>query len=247
MTILLGFLGLVIGSFIAAMVTRWPDVRSVLVGRSRCDACRAPLSAAELVPVVSALALRGRCRACKAPISALHWQIELAALAVGVMASFAQSPAHSALGAIFGWLLLALAFLDLTVLLLPNILTLCLALIGLLAGLLGSGPGVDERLIGGFVGFGSLWLVKSAYRRLRGRDGLGGGDPKLLGAIGCWLGWQPLPLVLLGASVAGLAYVLSERARGRHLAANHRLPFGAMLALSAYSAWFATNAWSGSS
>ena len=242
MTILFAFLGLVIGSFIAAMVMRWPDMRSLLVGRSRCDACGASLSAAELVPVVSALVQRGRCRTCATPISALHWQIELAALGVGLSASFAQSPTQSALGAIFGWLLLPLALLDLTALILPNPLTLCLALAGLLAALACSPPHFDERLIGGLVGFGSLWLVKSGYRQLRGRDGLGGGDPKLFGAIGCWLGWQPLPLVLLVASVSGLAFVLIERARGRRLAADHRLPFGAMLALSAYFTWLITSA-----
>ena len=111
-------------------------------------------------------------------------------------------------GAVFGWLLLALAALDIAEFWLPDPLTLTLALAGFAAGLVGIDPPLTDRLIGGAAGFGSLWLIGFSYKRLRGREGLGGGDPKLLGAIGLWLGWRMLPAVLLLAAMTGLALVL---------------------------------------
>lgn len=140
-------------------------------------------------------------------------------------------------GAVFGWLLLALAATDLSAMLLPNPLTAALALSGLGFGFFGLSPPISDRALGGLGGFIALLGVKAGYRALRGREGLGGGDPKLLGAIGCWLGWRALPSVLFGASMIGLAYVLIERVRGNRLGGNDRLPFGAALATAAFVAW----------
>ncbi|WP_332310435.1 A24 family peptidase, partial [Altererythrobacter lutimaris] len=137
----------------------------------------------------------------------------------------------------FGWLLLALAALDVAALWLPNGLTGLLAAAGLAAGLAGLGLPLEARLIGGAAGFGVLWLVAWSYRRLRGRQGLGGGDPKLFGGIGLWLGWQALPLVLLAACLIGLAGVLGLMLGGRRVTATDRLPFGVMLAAAAFAVW----------
>ena len=90
---------------------------------------------------------------------------------------------------------------------------------------------------GGAAGFASLWLIGFAYKRLRGREGLGGGDPKLLGAIGLWLGWRILPAVLFLAALTGLAFVLVGMVRGRAAKLDDRMPFGALLAIAAYPAW----------
>jgi leader peptidase (prepilin peptidase)/N-methyltransferase len=145
-------------------------------------------------------------------------------------------PAGSA-GAVFGWLLLALAALDIAEFWLPDALTLTLALAGIAAGLAGIDPPLTDRLIGGAAGFGSLWLIGFAYQRIRGRQGLGGGDPKLLGAIGLWLGWRMLPAVLLLAALTGLALVLVGMLTGRAAKLDDRVPFGALLAIAAYPAW----------
>lgn len=233
----LGVLGAILGSFIAALVIRWPDERSVMQGRSACDGCGRTLRAVELVPLLSALVLHGRCRGCDAAISPVHWRIELAALAVGVAAGIVAPGPVGIAGAMFGWLLLALASLDLVAFWLPDRLTLLLALAGLASAALGVDPPIVERLIGGAAGFGVLWLVAFGYRRLRGRDGMGGGDPKLFGAIGLWLGWQMLPAVLLIASMIGLGVVLAAHLKGRAMAADTALPFGALLAIAAYPAW----------
>ena len=212
-------------------------------GRSACDACGATLHARDLVPVLSAVALRGRCRACGARIDPVHWQIEAAGAAIGAAAGLVVAGPEAVAGAVFGWLLLALAALDLRHWWLPDRLTAMLALTGLASGAAGVIPPLAERAIGGTAGFASLWLIAAAYRRLRGREGMGGGDPKLFGAIGLWLGWRMLPGVLLLASVIGLGWVLWQAARGRRPAATDAVPFGVLLALAAYPGWLAMVAW----
>lgn len=230
-------LGAVIGSFLATLVIRWPQDRSVLKGRSHCDGCDAVLGPRDLIPLVSAALSRGRCRQCGAPIDPRHWQIELAALGIGVVAGLVVPGPAALAGAVFGWLLLTLAALDVTEFWLPDPLTLTLALAGLVTGFVGVEPPLPDRLIGGLAGFASLWFVGFAYRHLRGREGLGGGDPKLLGAIGLWLGWRLLPAVLLLAAMTGLAFVLVGMLRGRTAKMDDRMPFGALLAIAAYPAW----------
>ena len=183
--------------------------------------------------------LRGRCGACGTAIDPRHPIVEALAAAIGGIA-FALAPGSAGLGgALFGWLLLALALLDLDHFWLPDRLTATLALTGLAFGLAGLPPVLADRLIGGALGFGVLALIGFGYRRLRGRVGLGQGDLKLLGAIGLWLGWRALPLVLLGASLVGLSYAIGRLLAGRPLAATNRLPLGTLLAVAAWGCWCA--------
>lgn len=233
----LGILGALLGSFIAALVIRWPKGRSVLAGRSTCDACGHTLAPFDLVPLASALWLRGRCRACRAPIDPRHWQIELVAIMVGVVAGLAVPGPAALAGALFGWLLLAPAALDVTEYWLPDRLVMTLALAGVCVGLFGVPPPLSDRLIGGAAGFASLWLIAALYRLIRRREGLGGGDPKLFGAIGLWLGWRMLPAVLVLACLVGFAALLTRLVAGHAVARHDRLPFGGLLAIAAYPAW----------
>ncbi len=233
----LGVLGLIAGSFLATVVIRWPEGRSVARGRSACDACGRTLSAGELVPLLSALASRGRCRGCGTRIDGRHWQIEAMCGVVGLLSGWVAPGAAGTVGALFGWLLVALAALDVAALWLPDALTAPLALAGIGAGLLGVEPPLVDRAAGGLIGYLLLAAVAFGYRRWRGREGLGGGDPKLLGAIGLWLGWRMLPFVLLLASAAGLAAVLAARITGRDIARDTPVPFGALLAAAAYPLW----------
>ncbi|MET3710136.1 leader peptidase (prepilin peptidase)/N-methyltransferase [Sphingomonas trueperi] len=235
--ILLGVLGAVFGSFIATIAIRWPEGRGVARGRSACDSCGTTLGAAELVPVLSYLVQRGRCRHCAARIAPSHWLTEVVGLAIGGIAGLAAPGLDGAAGAVFGWLLLALAALDLAAFWLPNRLNAALAVVGLGVGAAGIGAPLLDRVIGGVAGFAVLWLVARGYKVLRGRQGLGGGDPKLFGAIGCWLGWENLPMVLLAASLIGLMAVLAMLVAGRRVRASDRLPFGVMLALGAWAVW----------
>ena len=240
----LALLGAIAGSSVAALVVRWPEGRSVMRGRSECDACGATLRARDLVPLASALALRGRCRDCGARIEPIHAWIEVGGVVIGAAAGFVAAGPVALAGAAFGWVLLALAALDLKHWWLPDRLTATLALTGVTAGAVGIAPALDERLIGGAAGFAALWGIAAAYERVRGREGMGGGDPKLFGAIGLWLGWRMLPGVLLLASVIGLGWVAWTLARGGRVAATDALPFGVLLAAAAYPAWLAMIAWS---
>lgn len=163
--------------------------------------------------------------------------IELVGCAIGVAAALVAPGLPGLSGAVFGWLLLSLATLDFAALWLPNVLTGALAAAGMMSGLVGLSPSLEERLIGGVAGFAALWLVATGYRRFRGRQGLGEGDAKLFGAIGLWLGWQALPMTLLVACLIGLAAVLALMSMGRRVTATDRLPFGVMLAAAAFAMW----------
>lgn len=225
-------LGAIAGSFLATLAVRWPQGRD-LGGRSCCDTCGRMLGGWELVPLVSALAQRGRCRGCGAAIAADHAAIEWAAAAIGA-AAFGLAPGIAGAGwALFGWLLLTLAALDARHFWLPDRLTLTLGAAGLLVGGLATGVALVDRVIGAAAGFASLWAIGAGYRRLRGREGLGGGDPKLLAAIGAWLGWLALPFVLLAASLLGLGAALL----GGDLRRDRPLAFGAALAAGAVPGW----------
>ncbi len=229
--------GAIIGSFVATLVIRWPQERSIVTGRSACDACGQSLSAFELIPLISALAQRGRCRHCQAPIDSKHGMIEMACAFVGALA-FGLAPGFAGLaGAVFGWMLIALVALDVEHYWLPDLLTLPLLAIGIIGGIAGLDPPLIDRIYGALGGYASLALIAFGYRALRGREGLGGGDPKLFGAIGAWLGWQPLPWVIVGACGTGLLIVLIKTLRGQSVKATDRLPLGALMALAAFPMW----------
>jgi leader peptidase (prepilin peptidase)/N-methyltransferase len=234
MPLLMAILGAIFGSFIAALVARWPQDGSVLAGRSHCEGCGRTLTAHELVPVISWIAQRGKCRTCGIAIGRDAIAIELMAMVIGAGAMLLAPGPNGVLAAIFGWLLLPLAWLDLRHYWLPDRLTLLLAVVGVAFAYFARSAFFIDHLIGGVAGYTLLWLIASGYRLLRGREGLGGGDPKLFGAIGLWLGWQALPFVLLGASGVGLVAALIIAKRGGAIAAESRFPLGALLAFAAW-------------
>lgn len=233
--------GAIVGSFLATVLIRWPQGRSALRGRSACDDCGRPLGAAELIPIVSRVVLGGRCRSCRAPIASDHLVMELAAALIGAVALIVHQGWTGLLTAIFGWWLLLIAALDARHHWLPDLLTLPLAAAGLAVGFAAVGPDWPDRALGAALGYLVLAAIAIGYRRLRGRDGLGGGDPKLLAGLGAWLGWQQLPFVLLGAGLLGLGAVLMKQLRGGQVKVTDRLPLGTLMALAAWPIWLLTN------
>jgi leader peptidase (prepilin peptidase)/N-methyltransferase len=225
-----GVLGAVFGSYIATVAVRWPEPAR---GRSACDGCGRGLRWWELVPLASYLALRGRCARCGAAIAGFHPICEVLGVAVGLGAAMIAPGPTGFSGAVFGWLLLALGAVDVAVFRLPNLLNAALAAAGITTALLLEQP-LTERLVGGLAGFSVLWLAAALYRRARGRQGLGGGDAKLLGAVGLWLGWRALPSVLLIACAVGLVLALALRMKR-----DGRLPFGALLGAASFAIWCA--------
>jgi leader peptidase (prepilin peptidase) / N-methyltransferase len=228
-------LGAIIGSFVAMLVLRWPDGRG-LGGRSACDHCGGTLRWFELIPILSFMLQRGRCRRCGTLIAAQHFVIELLCALVGGLALWRFPGIDGAMGALFGWLLVALGALDFRHFWLPDRLTAAVALTGVAGGVAGLNPPALDRLIGGGAGFVLLWAIGAGYRIIRKREGLGAGDPKLFGAIGLWVGWQALPLVLLGASATGLGMALVLALR-QHVTATTRLPLGTLMAAAAFPVW----------
>ena len=215
---------------------RWEAGRSALGGRSACDNCGRTLRAWELVPVISALAQRGRCRRCGATIDPLHLRMELASAGAAAATFALQPPLAAAAWSVFGLGLLTLAIFDLRAFWLPDALTAPLAIAGLLAGGLATGVPTLDRVAGGVAGWASLAALGWLFRRVRRIDALGGGDPKLAGAIGCWIGWLALAPLWALAGLAGLVLVGLERGGGP--LRTRPIPFGAALAVAAVPAWW---------
>jgi leader peptidase (prepilin peptidase) / N-methyltransferase len=226
-----------IGSFLGTVIRRLPEKRPLLLGRSECEHCHRTLGWRDLVPVASWLAARGRCRHCGVAIGAFYPAVELAALAVALW-SVAVTPGWVAwAGAGLGWTLLTLAWIDWRHYLLPDVLTLPLGLAGLAVAWLVDPARLLHHGIGVVAGFGGFAGLAWLYRKVRGRSGLGGGDAKLLGALGAWVAWWGLPTIVVYAAASGLVLVLAQAARGQRLALGHRLPFGPHLCLGGWLVW----------
>lgn len=236
--ILMGVLGAIIGSFLALVSVRLPLEEEVVVAPSHCRRCETRLSPLNLVPILSWLWQRGRCATCAAPVSRRYPLIETAAAGLGVWAGLSSpEPVVIAATAILGWQLLLIAIVDAEHFWLPDILTWPLAATGLIAAsVLAQGLPLPQ-LVGALAGFALLWGLAWLYKRVRRRDGLGGGDPFLFGAIGAWVGYAGLPSVLLIACVVGFALVLARLIVRRSVSGTDRLPFGSLLAAGAWLTW----------
>ena len=211
---------------------------NLVVPRSACPACGHAISAVENIPLVSWLALSGRCRACKVRISVRYPLVELlggvlAAAAVWRFGATAQGLAACALL----WTLLALTFIDFDTQYLPDDLTLPLLWGGLVANLWGLFVPLPEAVVGAVAGYLALWSIYWLFKLIRGKEGMGYGDFKLLAALGAWLGWKMLPLIILLSSVVGAVVGIALIVfKGR----DHQVPlaFGPYLAAAGAIALF---------
>src|SRR5258705_13513524 len=257
----LGF-GLCIGSFLNVVIHRLPKIMerewraecaelagqpaptepplSLVSPRSRCPSCGHGITALENVPLLSWLVVKGKCSKCGTKISARYPLVELLA---GVGAGYSAwhfGPTMAALGAaLFVWFTIALAFIDQEAGLLPDDLTLPLLWVGLIVNLRGSFVPLPEAVVGAVAGYLSLWLVFWAYKLATGKDGMGYGDFKMNAAVGAFLGWKMLPLVILLSSIVGLAFGALQMfaARGKW-EAGFRFHFGPYIAIAALVALF---------
>jgi leader peptidase (prepilin peptidase)/N-methyltransferase len=211
--------------------------------RSACPNCKAPITALQNVPVISWLLLRGRCAACKAKISARYPLVELT---TGVLSAWVAwhfgfgAPAACAL--LVTWALVALTGIDLDHQLLPDNITLPLMWAGLLAAvaigpIAGAAVPVSPKdaIIGAAAGYISLWLIFHAFKLVTGKEGMGYGDFKLFAALGAWLGWKVLPMVIvLSAATGAVLGILMIALQGRDRRAP--MPFGPYLAAAGWLA-----------
>jgi leader peptidase (prepilin peptidase)/N-methyltransferase len=259
-TIVAAVVGLCIGSFLNVVIHRLPQMLergwaaqcaelagtpqeeqpryNLVVPRSRCPGCGHGITALENIPVISWLALRGRCSACGVAISARYPTVELLGGLLAAAAIIHFGPTWQGVAACaFLWTLLALTFIDFDTQLLPDNLTLPLLWGGLLANLYGLFVPLSEAVVGAIAGYLSLWSIYWLFKLIRGKEGMGYGDFKLLAALGAWLGWKMLPLIVLLSSVVGAAIGITLVVmKGR----DHSVPlaFGPYLAIAGGIALF---------
>ncbi len=247
-----GIFGLLVGSFLNVVIHRLPKMMerdwraqcaelnghvlesaphyNLLVPRSACPHCGHAISAAENIPVLSYLFLRGKCKGCGAAISPRYPIVEAISAILSAYAAWHFGFGLAGLAAIvFVWALITLTFIDFDTQLLPDDITLPLLWLGLLLNLYGAFTSLPSAVIGAAVGYLVLWGVYWLFKLATGKEGMGYGDFKLLAAIGAWLGWAMLPLVILLSSlvgaVVGIALIVFAR-HGRHIP----IPFGPYLA-----------------
>ena len=223
---------------------------NLIVPRSACPSCRAPIKAWQNIPVLSWLLLGGRCANCRARIGLRYPLVELLSAGLSAAVAWKFGPGWPAAGAMLvTWFLIALAVIDLDHQLLPDWLTLPLLWGGLVASLGWAGFAHEslpvspaDSILGAAAGYLSLWAVYHLFRLLTGKDGMGYGDFKLLAALGAWLGWRMLlPIVLCSAAtgaLVGIALIVTGR-RGR----SAPLPFGPFLAAAGWLAMMWGQQW----
>ena len=255
-------LGLAIGSFLNVVIHRLPKMLergwreecaelagaplpaqpayNLVVPRSGCPKCGHRISALENVPLFSWLFLKGKCSACRAPISPKYPLVELLAGVGAAYAAWRFGASATALGAtLFIWFTIALAFIDQETGLLPDDLTLPLVWVGLVLNLNGAFVPLPDAVLGAVAGYLSLWLVYQGYKLLTGKEGMGYGDFKMNAAVGAFLGWKMLPLVILLSSLVGLVFgALQMFAARRRWDAGFRFHFGPYLAIAGIVAMF---------
>jgi len=225
-----------VGSFLGVLVTRCETPEKILIGRSACVLCGTTIAPRDLVPIGSWVLLRGRCRNCRQAIGLFPLVIELAALLVALWSASLVSGGLLWASCVLGWLLLALAATDLKYFLLPDFLTFPTIAAGLAAACLFLPDRLLPNALAAAAGYVSVVALRYLYRLLRGREGIGLGDAKLLAASGAWVSWPGLPSVVLLAALTGLAYALWNKRFGA-ISATDRVPFGAFLALGTWIVW----------
>ncbi len=226
-------LGLCIGSFLNVCIYRLPSERSIVRPASACPSCGTPLRWYDNIPVISYLLLRGRCRSCKTGISLRYPMVEMlsALFALAVFLRFGLR-AESLVFFVFIAALLVITFIDIDHRIIPDVISLPGIPIGFAASFLLPQVSWHASMLGILIGGGSLFAVAWGYRLLTGKDGMGGGDIKLLAMIGAFIGWQGVLFTIMASSftgtLAGLLVMIKNR-KNMKLA----VPFGPFLAIGA--------------
>jgi leader peptidase (prepilin peptidase)/N-methyltransferase len=228
----LGLMGLAVGSFLNVCIYRLPRREAVHWPGSHCTVCNRSLAWYENIPILSWVVLGGRCRTCREPISAMYPIVEAVTGAVFVVGYFIYglTPLLAA-RLVFACAMIVLFAIDLRHHILPNVITLPGIVVGFALSFV-LPPGWLSSLIGALAGGGMLFAIAEAYYRIRGIEGLGMGDVKMLAMIGAFLGWQLMLLTLVLASFAGSILGLTLIVGGRG-SMKLKLPFGTFLAVGA--------------
>ncbi len=250
-TIVFGLFGLLIGSFLNVVIYRLPkmymrdvdnfvaeqrkeklphqDRFNLMLPRSACPHCGHKITEMENIPVISYLVIGGKCTSCKTKISPRYPLIEaLTALLTSGMIWHFGSGVIGMASVVFVWFLIAMTLIDLDTTLLLDDLTLGLMWLGLLLNVYGYFAPLKDTVLGAIFGYLSLWLVYWAYKLIRGREGFGYGDFKLLAALGAWMGWTMLPVIIVLSSFVGAAIGITQIVTSK-MGWETQVPFGPYL------------------
>ncbi|HIJ78437.1 MAG: prepilin peptidase [Desulfobulbaceae bacterium] len=226
--------GALVGSFLNVVILRLPEEgASVVFPASHCPACKNDISWYDNIPIFSFILLRGRCRQCGVSISWQYPLVELAMtlLSLALFSYFGLSLLY-VIYFVFCAALLAIIFIDLAHQIIPDVISLPGIVLGFVVSFINPFVSWQSSGIGIMVGGGSFYLVAFVYYLLTKRDGMGGGDIKLLAMIGAFLGWQSLPFVIFGSSlmgsIIGIGAMLKQRKGGQTV-----IPYGPFLAVAA--------------
>lgn len=242
-TLIVFIAGLIIGSFLNVVIYRLPKMieeessnYSLLLPRSQCAHCKKTLHWFHNIPLLSFLFLKGRCAFCQAKIAWRYPVVEVGMAMIGAVLfwRFGLTELFFA-SAFFSAILWALMWIDWQTQLLPDHLTLLLLWAGLLVSTASLIVSPASAIIGAIAGYGVLWLVAKIYLVLTQREGMGYGDFKLLAAIGAWLGWENLPMVILIASLMGMVVGVFLMVTKKHTRLTP-IAFGPYLAIAAWLA-----------
>ncbi len=217
-------------------ITEEKELYNLFLPRSACPHCSHQISALENIPLLSWLCLRGRCRSCHKPISIRYPAVELLTAVASVVVAVYFPPGIPLAGALLlTWILIALTFIDFDKMLLPDQLTLPLLWAGLIINISEQYVSLTDAVLGAAAGYMVLWSLYWTFKLLTGKEGMGYGDFKLLAALGAWLGWQSLPLILILSSCVGaiLGIALIVANRQQH---GKPMPFGPYLAIAGWIA-----------
>ncbi|HEX3926723.1 MAG TPA: prepilin peptidase [Gemmatimonadales bacterium] len=234
--VLAGVFGLLIGSFLNVCIARWPAEESVVRPRSRCPRCGNLIAWYDNIPVVSWLVLRAKCRHCHLPISWRYPAVELLVGMLWLACAWKYGWTVEALrAALFGTILIGIAFTDAREYIIPDEFSLGGTALGLLLAFVGGALPWPQALLGAAVGFALLWLIAVVGSRLLKQDAMGGGDIKMMAMIGAFLGWPGVLLTLFLGAALGTLIFLPLKLAGRE----RLVPFGVFLAIGAAACWIA--------
>ena len=230
--------GAVIGSFLNVCIRRLPAGESIVYPPSHCPGCGTRIRGRDNIPLLSYLLLCGRCRSCGSRISLRYPAVEaLTAIALVLLLYRFGLTGSFAVAAVFLTALIVISFIDLDHQIIPDVITLPGIAVGLLLSVAGMGPRVLDSVLGALLGGGLLYAVAVGYHAWTGREGMGGGDVKLLAMIGAFLGWRSVLVTLVLGSFTG-ALVGVGLILGRGADVRVPIPFGPFLALGATCAIF---------
>ncbi len=256
-----GLLGLIVGSFLNVVAYRlplwlfaeWkrecksflelkgdspPEKFNIAFPASHCPKCKAPVKPWQNIPVLSYIFLKGKCASCKTTISLRYPFVELlTGLASAFTAYRFGFSIEYALVLIFTWSLITLTLIDADHKILPDNITLPLLWLGLLANSFGVFTDLQSAVIGAAAGYLSLWSVYWVFKLATGKEGMGFGDFKLLAALGAWMGWQQLPLIIILSAFVGAVLgiiILTATKQNR----SNPIPFGPYLAAAGWVTFY---------